>query len=118
MVTGQPFRTSRYAEDPRITKDYLARTLAEDVIAELAVPFQTEGRVEGVLFVDNRSPRAFTERNERTLLRLADHAAIAIRNARLHVTAVQRAEQLATLSELTQALTAELDPHFVTRRIL
>ena len=38
MATGQPFRTDNYAEDPRITKDYLAHTLAEDVVAELAVP--------------------------------------------------------------------------------
>ena len=83
LLTKQPFRTDNYAEDSRITKDYLAITLSEGVVAELAVPIQTEGQIEGVLFVDNRSSRSFTDRDERTLQRLADHAAIAIRNARL-----------------------------------
>ena len=48
MATGKPFRTANYAEDPRITKEYLSHTLAEDVVAELAVPIQMERRVEGV----------------------------------------------------------------------
>ena len=72
-------------------------TLSEGVVAELAVPIRTEEQIEGVLFVDNRSSRPFTDRDERTLQRLADHAAIAIRNARLHAMAVQRAQQLETL---------------------
>jgi len=118
MATGQPFRTENYAEDPRITKDYLPHTLAQGVVAELGVPIRMEGRVEGVLFVDNRSPRPFTDRDERTLLRLADHAAIAIRNARLHATAVDRAQQLGTLNTVMRAMTTELDPLLVTRRIL
>jgi len=118
MATGQPFRTDNYAEDPRITKEYLAHTLAEDVVAELAVPIRMEGRVEGVLFVDNRSARPFSDRDERTLLRLADHAAIAIRNARFHATALRRAQQLGTLNTVMRAMTTELDPLLVARRIL
>jgi PAS domain S-box-containing protein len=118
MATGQPFRTDNYAEDPRITKEYLTHTLAEDVVAELAVPIRMEGRVEGVLFVDHRSPHPFTDRDERTLLRLADHAATAIRNARFHATAVKRAQQLATLNTVMRAMTTELDPLLVAQRIL
>ena len=40
LLTGQPFRTADYAKDPRITKDYLANTRAEGVVAELAVPIR------------------------------------------------------------------------------
>jgi signal transduction histidine kinase len=118
MATGQPFRTENYPEDPRITKDYLAATLAESIVAELAVPIQTEGQLQGILFVDNRSPRPFTEQDERTLQRLADHAAIAIRNARLHAVAVGRAQKLSMLNIVTRTLTTELDPHDVTRGLL
>jgi PAS domain S-box-containing protein len=118
LLTKQPFRTDNYAEDSRITKDYLAITLSEGVVAELAVPIQAEGQIEGVLFVDNRSSRSFTDRDERTLQRLADHAAIAIRNARLHAMAIQRAQQLDTLNRVALALTTELDPRDVARRIL
>jgi len=118
MATGKPFRTDNYAEDPRITKEYLAHTLAEDVVAELAVPIRMDGRVEGVLFVDQRSARPFSDRDERTLLRLADHAAIAIRNARFHATALRRAHQFGTLNTVMRAMTTELDPLLVARRIL
>jgi signal transduction histidine kinase/HAMP domain-containing protein len=118
MVTKQPFRTSNYAEDPRITKDYLGHVLAEDIVAELAVPIQMEGRVEGVLFVANRSSRPFTDRDERTLQRLASHAATAVGNARLHATALQRAQQLEILNTLIRVLTTELEPQAVTRQIM
>ncbi len=118
VATGKPFRTENYAQDPRITKDYLPHTLAQGVVAELGVPIRLAGRVEGVLFVDNRSSRPFTDGDERTLLRLADHAAIAIRNARLHTTAVHRAQHFGTLNIVMQALTTELDPLLVTRRVL
>jgi PAS domain S-box-containing protein len=98
LVTGKPFRTSNSTEDPGITKDYVAVTQAEGIVTELAVPIRMEDRVEGVIFVNNRSPRLFTARDERTLMRLADHAAIAIRNARLHETALWQAEELETAS--------------------
>ncbi len=84
LVTGLPFRTSNYAEDPRITKDYLVEVRAEGVVATLVVPIRSDRSVAGLLHVDNRSSRPFTGRDEEILLRLADHAAIAIRNARLY----------------------------------
>jgi two-component system NarL family sensor kinase len=118
LATGEPFRTANYAEEPRITKDYLAVTLSEGVVAELAVPIRIEGRTEGLLFVDNRSARPFTEHDERTLQQLADHAALAIRNARLHATAVRRAKQFATLNTVMRAMTTELDPLLAAQRIL
>jgi len=118
LATGEAFRTANYAEEPRITKDYLAVTLSEGVIAELAVPIRIEERTEGLLFVDNRSARPFTEHDERTLQQLADHAALAIRNARLHAMAVRRAKHLATLNTVMRAMTTELSPLLVTRRVL
>ncbi len=85
LLTGRPFRTDYYAADPRITKDYLGVVGAEGVVTELAVPILIEGRAEGLLYVSNRSPKLFSDRDEATLLRLADQAAIAIRNAQLFI---------------------------------
>jgi signal transduction histidine kinase/ActR/RegA family two-component response regulator len=51
-----------------------------------------DGQVEGLIYCDNRSPRAFTEHDEQVLLRLADHAAIALRNVGLYQQA-ERARQ-------------------------
>jgi PAS domain S-box-containing protein len=82
LATGRPARTDDYAGDPRISKDFLPPVQAEGIVGSLCVPIRLDDRVEGLLFADSRS-RAFTERDEAKLLRLADHAAVAIRSARL-----------------------------------
>ncbi len=84
LVTGRPFRTENYAEDPRLTKDYLAFSYHEGSITQMVVPIRSQEQVEGLLYVSNRSPRPFTDRDEAILLRLADYAGTAIKNAQLY----------------------------------
>lgn len=98
LVTGRPFRTDDYARDPRITKDYLADIEAGGIIKEMAVPIRIDGWVEGLLYVSNRSERPFSDLDEAVLLRLADHTAVAIRNARHFEQALQGRARLAALS--------------------
>jgi len=83
LLTGRPFRTDDYPHDPRLRNDAQPLTQEENVEAALAVPIQTEARVEGLLAVYNRSARPFTDRDEARLTRLAAQTAIAIRNAQL-----------------------------------
>jgi signal transduction histidine kinase len=83
LATGRPLRTDRYAEDGRITGEYAERVREAGAIAVMAVPVLIAGSVEGLLYVLNASPRAFTGHEEAVLQRLADHAAIAIQNGRL-----------------------------------
>ena len=83
LLTGRPFRTDDYAHDPRLRNDPQPLIPVENVEAALAVPIQTDSRVEGLLVVYNRSPRPLTDRDEARLMRLAGQTAIAIRNAQL-----------------------------------
>ena len=87
---GRPARTSHYLQDPRISRDYAAQIAALGITAKMVVPILIDDRVEGLLYVDNRSPRAFTDQHESVLVRLAAQAAIAIRNAQ-----ILEAEQIA-----------------------
>ncbi|MBI5849957.1 MAG: sigma 54-interacting transcriptional regulator [Planctomycetes bacterium] len=49
----------------------------------LCIPLRIRGKVEGVLYVDNRlQNHVFEEREKRLLISLADHASVAISNAR------------------------------------
>jgi signal transduction histidine kinase len=52
--------------------------------SELAVPVVREGQVIGVINLESDQPGAFGEQEEAFAVRLADHAAIAIENARLY----------------------------------
>jgi GAF domain-containing protein len=67
-----------------LRKDYLDRIRIAGRIAVLAVPITIGARVEGVLYVSNHAAHPFMERDESILLRLADYAATAIRNAQLY----------------------------------
>ncbi len=95
-----------------------------DVVARLglrsvlAVPLRLQGRVTGALVVHYRARHTFDDDEIEALSALASMAAIALENARLHEVSTRRAQQLATLNELTRSLTQILDPDEVGRRIL
>ena len=83
IETGRPVRTEDYAHDPAIADDYHAIGEQLGTCAALVVPIHVEGRVEGLLYVANGSRRPFSDLDEAVLVRLADHVALAIRNAQL-----------------------------------
>jgi PAS domain S-box-containing protein len=118
LLTGRPFRTDNYAEDLRITKEYLEFARQEGTNALLVVPIRIGQRVEGLLYAVNRSLRLFTDRDEEILLRLADHAAIAIQNARLYAEAERRRREAETLAEVGRNLSQSLDPEKVGQQIV
>ena len=60
LTTLQPFRTTNYAEDPRITREYTDRVRAAGVVAQIVIPIQ-DGELKGLLYVFNRSARALLE---------------------------------------------------------
>jgi PAS domain S-box-containing protein len=83
LATGRPLRTDAYAEDPAVAGEYQAVADQLGSRAVMVVPIRVDDRVEGLLYVANTTRRPFSDLDEAVLLRLADHAAFAIRNARL-----------------------------------
>jgi len=98
LATRRPLRTDDWTRDPRFSKETLPVIQAEGIVTQMAVPIRTGEHVEGLLYVDNRTARPFTDRDEAVLVGLADHAAIAIRNAQLFTTAQQTTTRLQALS--------------------
>ncbi len=119
ILTGRPFRTDNYAGDPRITKDYVGPAGEEGVASLLSVPIRMGDRVEGLLNVANRAVvRRFTDADEAILVKLADHAAIAIGNARLYAEAERRRRMAESLAEVGRVLSQSLDFEEVAQRIV
>ncbi len=79
-ATGRPMRLED-RQDSRFALDESLRT--EALRGMLAVPIRSGGSVVGVLVAGVRTARRFTDSEERSLGRVAEHAALAIQNARL-----------------------------------
>ncbi len=102
--TGQPVLVNDVLSDPR----YLEAPELPDTRSELSVPIKAKGRVIGVLDVQSDQLYAYTQADAALLQSLANQAGAALENARLFEEARIRAEELAVLNELGQALTTRL----------
>jgi len=109
LETGRPFRTDDYARDPRVRGAYVEQARTETIGALMAVPIRVGDRIEGLIYVGNTSARAFGDDDERIVLRLADHAGMAIQNARQYRANQRRVDELAVLYEVSRAVTGKLD---------
>jgi len=83
--TARPYATADYPADTRFdhTGPIDDAVNDEGLIAILGVPLSLGGNVIGVLYAADRAARTFTPDEVALLSSLADHAAIAIDNARL-----------------------------------
>jgi GAF domain-containing protein len=101
--SGRPVYVPHVSEDPRYV------STGFPAASELAVPVQIEGRLLGVLNVESARPDAFSEADKELLITLANQAALALENARLHVEQRHRAEEMLILNELAGRINASLN---------
>ena len=85
--------------------------------AVAAAPLRSKGRIHGALVVHYWAERMFGEQDEAALALLAEHAALAIDNARVYAEATRHAERLRELGEVEQLVTETLDVEDVLQRI-
>jgi len=118
LATGSPYRTDDYGHDPRLRQAYRSVTQTGGTVAVLVVPIRCGERIEGLLYVGVTRPRTFTDHDEAILQRLADHAAIALHNARLYASAEQRRQTAESLAEIGHFLSQSLDAVEVGQRVV
>jgi Nif-specific regulatory protein len=87
MNKGEPVLSTNAQEDKRLKG---ARSIVDlKLVSILCVPFKVKGKVIGCVYLDNPyEEKVFGEEDTRQLEYLADHAAIAIENARLYREAI------------------------------
>jgi PAS domain S-box-containing protein len=118
LLTGLPFRTDDYAKDPRLSHGFIDLIKEHGVVSMMAVPIRIGARIEGLLYTDNHTPRLFTDHDETILSQLAEHAAIAIHNARLYEESERRRRAAESLADIEHLLSQSLDPAEVGQRIV
>ncbi|HYJ70088.1 MAG TPA: GAF domain-containing protein [Nocardioidaceae bacterium] len=108
--SGQPYATPDYHADERFEhREYIDEAVTDESIrAILGVPMVVGGRVIGALLAANRTPRPFPAEEVQLLGSFADHAAIALENARLFEETL-RANQ--RLRERSEAIEVAADVH-------
>ncbi|EHR60080.1 sugar diacid utilization regulator [Saccharomonospora cyanea NA-134] len=103
--TARPYATRDYPNDERFdhTGPIDRAVNDEGLIAILGVPLSLGERVIGVLFASERRPRSFSPDEVALLSSFADHAAIAIDNARLIEESTAALAELGAANETIKA---------------
>ena len=99
----QPVLIDDVREDPRYIE------AIPNVRSELAIPLITKSRVIGVIDIEAREPRYFTEEHQRVLTLVASRMAAGIENAQLYTRTTKQARILLLLNEIARELTSILN---------
>ena len=103
--TGNEILANDVHRDPR----YQFHDTLPETLAEVAIPLKISTQVLGVLDVQSDIIDAFDETDMLVLRALADNIAIAVEGTRLYTTLRHRADQLASVAEVSNAITSILN---------
>lgn len=112
--SGEPL----LANDVSQESHYLPDELLPETKSELTVPLKVEGRVVGVLDLQDNRLNAFSKEDIFVLETLGHQVAIAIENARLFRESQRRTEEMTALREVSLATLSSLDQDQVLETML
>ena len=99
----QNVRVGELSHDPRFV------SVEPNIHSGLYVPLKVEDRVVGVISIESEIPHAFSEADERLTITLANQAAIALENARLHEETLHQLKQLQALHIIDETIAQSFD---------
>jgi GAF domain-containing protein/ActR/RegA family two-component response regulator len=114
----QPFHTTDYASDPRITQNLIPQVVQAGIRGVLAVPVRLQDEVVGVLYAFWSRPVELEAEHLSLANDLARVVAVAVANARLYQEARDREAEARALFEVGRLISSTLDPDRVFDRIV
>ncbi len=113
---GQPIITTNAQEDPRFGMQ--ESVIAYNLRSILCVPLKVKGELTGVIYADNRVHTAIFSEAERDLLAtFANHAAVALENARLFDSVRRTLAEVTELKDLMDNVFASIASGVITTDI-
>ncbi len=104
-INNQPLLVNDVSIDSRY---YLLDDLKK-IRSELAVPIELQGKVLGVLDVQNNQLDAFDSEDLQLLQSVANQTAVALENARLYANSEKKIRELSVLNEVGRVVSSTLD---------
>jgi PAS domain S-box-containing protein len=99
----QNVRVGELSHDPRFV------SVEPNIHSGMYIPLKVEDRVVGVISIESELPDAFSETDERLTATLANQAAIAFENARLHEETLHQLKQLQALHMIDETIAQSFD---------
>lgn len=116
VAEGTPLLTTNAQSDPRFgAQDSI---IAYNLRSILCVPLMTKEEITGVIYADNRIRTGiFTEAERNLLMAFANHAAVAIENARLFESVRRTLEEVTELKNLMDNIFSSIASGVITADI-
>ncbi|HUI89374.1 MAG TPA: GAF domain-containing protein [Anaerolineales bacterium] len=99
----QNVRAGELSHDPRFVN------VEPNIHSGLYILLKVEDRMVGVVSIESEKPDAFSEADERLTITLANQAAIALENGRLHEETLQHLKQLQALHTIDRTIAGSFD---------
>lgn len=116
IMQGEPVLTTNAQTDPRFGKQ--ESIVAFNMRSILCVPLKVKGEITGVIYADNRVREGlFTEKHRSLLADFANHAAIALENARLFESVRRTLDEVTELKNLMEDVFASIASGVITANI-
>jgi len=112
----QPVRIDNVLTDPQWHEIYFQT--AVETRSELAVPLLDDEEILGVLNVESKREKAFSEQDQHFLLTLAGQALLAIKKAQAYELEKRLSEERRVLNEISKEITSHLDYDHVFNLLL
>ena len=117
-IAGKVAQTGRSLRVGNVTKEPLYFEVTAGVQSELCVPVISRGQVIGVINTESTKENAYSERDERLLITIANTLATATDKLRSFEEEQQRAAELEALYQASRSLALSLEPEIIGRNLI
>jgi PAS domain S-box-containing protein len=117
-ISGKVTTTGKAIRVGNVTQETAYIAVTDGVQSELCVPIISRDRVMGVINTESRIRDAYSDRDERLLITIANTLATAMDKLNSFQEAQQRAKEIEALYQASRSLAVSLEPEIIGKNLL